>query len=767
MEKPSTRKNAARGGVPAKATAKIVSAPTLPAWLNREALWGVLLVLAVVLAYQPVWTAGFIWDDNIQLTDNPCIAGPLGLKEIWTTSDSGYYPLVLTSFWVEHKLWGFAPLPYHLVNVLMHGLCAVLLWRVLRRLHIPGAWLGAALWALHPVQVETAAWITELKNTQSGLFYLLTILFYIDGLKAPASQSEKPRRWNYTLTLLFAAMAMASKPSTIVLPIVLALAAWWMEGRWSWLRVAKLWPFALMTVFSSLLTLWTQQVQGAGDLQWARSLPQRVATTGDVVWFYLGKLAWPHPLIFIYPRWEIDAGQWTAWLPLLTLLALLIFLWTRRSTAWGRPCFFALAYFIASLLPVLGLIDGFFWRYSLVGDHFQYLASMGPLALAGAALARLGNLVLPGKIAIQRALAAASLLLLGMLSWQQAWVYQDLKTLWTDTETQNPGAWIAWNNLGDALVNEGRLDEAMPQFQKAVAIYPGYCEAHNNIGNLLSQAGHYDAAIPQYEQALASNPRYAEAYNGLGNALQQKGRLDEAIAQYQQSLALNPYYAAAYSNLGNALLQKNQVDDAIAVLQKALANNPNLSQSHYNLGWAYLHQGRVNDTIAQYRIALALDPDSPNILYNLGNLLLIKGQNDEAIALFQRAIELNPNYVQARNNLGAALMRKGQINAAVAQFEEAVRLDPNDAEAHNNLGGVYLHQRQPDAAIAEYMTALKINPGYVDVHANLGLAYIQKGQLDAAVAQFQEVVRLKPGDPNARALLAQAQALAKQKTLKK
>jgi hypothetical protein len=206
----------------------------VPSWLSRDWLWGLILVLTVVLVYQPVWSAGFIWDDDYHVTANPCIVGPLGLKEIWTTSAWQPFPLVMTVFWVEHALWGLAPLPYHLVNVFQQAMGTVLLWRVLRSLRVPGAWLGAALWALHPVQVESVAWISEMKNTQSCVFYLLTILFFVRWLKARDLDGRTGAGWNYGLTLLFAALAMASKSSTVILPVVLGLCAWWMEGKWPW-----------------------------------------------------------------------------------------------------------------------------------------------------------------------------------------------------------------------------------------------------------------------------------------------------------------------------------------------------------------------------------------------------------------------------------------------------------------------------------------------------------------------------------------------------
>ena len=231
------------------------AAQRMPIWLSRNWLLGLILVVAVIATYSPIWHAGYIWDDSMHVTENPCVVGPLGLKEIWTTSAWRPFPLVITMFWVEHALWGLAPLPYHLVNVFEHAACAVLLWRVLLGLRIPGAWLGAALWALHPLQVESVAWISEMKNTQSGLFYLLTILFFVKSLRTKEGHKQNEVDWNYGLTLLFAALAMASKSSTVILPVVLCLCAWWMDGRWHWRNLIKLSPIFLLSVAASAASL--------------------------------------------------------------------------------------------------------------------------------------------------------------------------------------------------------------------------------------------------------------------------------------------------------------------------------------------------------------------------------------------------------------------------------------------------------------------------------------------------------------------------------
>jgi tetratricopeptide (TPR) repeat protein len=582
MAKRSKKKKAAGGAISAKVSTAKASVPPTTLWLNQDSFWALLLVLAVILAYSPVWWAGYIWDDDFHLTANPVIIGPQGLLDIWTTSIVKFCPFVFTTFWMEHALWGVAPMPYHVVNVLFHASSAVLLWRVLRRLEISGAWLGAALWALHPVQVESVAWISEMKNTESGVFFLLTILFFVRWLKARETEGQNGAGWDYRLTLLFAFLAMASKSSTVILPIALGLCACWVEGRWRWRNLITIGPIFLLAVVGSALTMWTPDSDQAADFHLSQTWPERLATAGDAAWFYLGKLLWPSPLLTIYPRWQIDAGQLVAYLPLLLAIIALIVFWIKRES-WSRPWFFAFAYFLAALLPVLGLIDMSYLNYSFVADHFQYLASMGPLALAGAGLTRLSAFLLPGKSSFQGILGAGLLLLLGSLSWQYARTYQNDETLWPNTVRHNPDAWPAYNNLGKALMREKRPAEAAVQFAKVTQLIPSYIVARDNLGVALTDIGQTTEAIAQIEQVLQTDPNYAPAHYNLGNAFEQAGRNDRAIEEYELAVRLKPDFAVAHNNLAAALYQAGRVQEAAAELEECLRLNPDNAAARQNL----------------------------------------------------------------------------------------------------------------------------------------------------------------------------------------
>jgi len=765
MANRSDEKNIAASGACIKRTATCVGIQSAPSRPSPDWFWGLILLLCVVLTYTPVWHAGFIWDDDAHLTANPCIIGPLGLKEIWTTSAADICPFTFTTFWLEHALWGLAPLPYHIVNVLMHGACAVLLWQILRSLLVRGAWLGAALWALHPVMVESVAWISEMKNTESGLFFLLSVLFYVRWLRAEYLDGRTGVGWNYVLALLFAALAMASKSSTVILPVGLCLCAWWMESRWHWRNLARVGPILLISIVASALSIWTQRLALARfvyDPQWAPTWPQRMATAGDAVWFYLGKLLWPRPLMTIYPRWQIDTGQYVSYLPLLTVIVILSIFWLKREPR-SRACFFAFAYFIAALMPVLGLIDNPIFRYSLVFDHFQYLASMGPLALAGAGLVRFANFITPKEPWLRPSLCAGLLLILGMASWQRTLVYKSEEAFWEDALARNPRCWMGYNNLGNALLQKGQVDEALGQFRKALEINPNYVDARSNFGAALFEKGRVDDAVAQYNRTLEIDPYYAQANYNLGLALFQNGQIDDAIAQYKKAVKINPYYAEAHNTLGNALLQKGQLDEALGQFQNALEINPNYVDARSNLGVALFQKGQVDDAVVQYKKAVEINPDYVNARYNLGNALLQKGQLDEAIAQFQKAVEIKPDYVDAHYNLGNALFKKGRSNEAINQFQQALHINPDYVNARSNLAVVLFQKGQLEEAVAQLQKAVDISPNSYKIRYNLGNVLFEKGKLEEAITQFQEALRLKPDFSPAQEKLARASALARQR----
>jgi Flp pilus assembly protein TadD len=555
------------------------------AWLP-----GFLLVAAVFIAYLRVRHAGFIWDDDDHLIHNPCIVGPLGFAAIWTTSRAVYYPLVLTSFWIQHALWGLHSEPYHLVNVATHAVCAILLWQVLRRLNVAGAWLGAALWALHPVQVESVAWITEQKNTQSCLFYLLSILFFLRWLEtagAPGVSRARP----YAVALLCAILANLSKSSTVMLPAVLMLCWWWRDRGWRWRNLLTLAPFFTLSVVAGLWTIWEQKYANhALGPEWSQSWPERAVIAGKDICFYLGKLAWPHPLTFIYPRWATDATQASAFVPLIAVVCAMFLLWLVRAGRL-RPVFFAAAYFVISIFPVLSFFNVYFFRYSFVGDHFQYLASMGPLALAGAGIAWACKSIGGEERLLYPVAAGALAIVLGMLTYLQCGVYYNIETLWRSTLADNPDAWIAHFNLADILVRKGRLDEAVAHYREHLRLFPNSEECLGNLANVLLMQGHAEEAAQFYGKLLIVNPDSAEGHANLSAALLRLGKVNEAIRQAGKAVELSRHkneageghnHAVMLRALATAYARAGRFPEAIQTATLALQS----AESQSNAGLA-------------------------------------------------------------------------------------------------------------------------------------------------------------------------------------
>ena len=648
------------------------------------------LSLLVLAAFLPSLHAGYLIDDDGNLTQNRWIidqAGLQGLKTIWTTNAANYFPLVLSAFWLEHLLWGLNPMPYHLVNLLLHATDALLLWHVLCKLGIPGAWLGAALWALHPVQVETVAWISEQKNTQSCLFFLLTVLFFLRWL-------EKGNALRYASALIFGILAILSKSSTVMLPVVLCLCWWWLEqGKraWAWRNGLALWPFFLISSAAGLWTIRAEKISGAVGIPWGQSCAERLVNAGSVPWFYLQKLFWPDRLTFIYPRWEINVGVLLSWLPLVGGLFFLWIIWLHRDRSEvGRAVFFASAYFLASLFPVLGLLDVCFFRLSYVADHFQYLASMGPLALVAAARSILSARFQPKSLAglPKLGMIAASLflvILLGTLSWQQCHEYLDSETLWRRTLTKNPLCWIANNNLGSALLERGEREQAKTHLEQALKLHPDYVEAHSNLGALLTQEGRAVEAMFHLRRAVLLDPNFAEAHYNLGNALLQTGNQREAAGEFTKALEINPNHAHSENNLGTILLEQEQTREASGHFQRAISLNTVYPEAHYNMGRAMMMLGKNDGAAACFSKALELKPDYAGAHNNLGYVLLQQGKAAEAIIHFRKAIELNPKSAEAHFNLGTALAKSGDSQGTLAELNQAVELEPANQAYHNLL----------------------------------------------------------------------------------
>ena len=642
-------------------------------WLLAAAI----LVLTF-LAYQPVWRAGYIWDDDVYVTRNPMLTETDGLRNIWFSTHQGsqYFPLVYTTLRIEHRLWDLNPLGYHLVNVLLHSLDALLVWAVLRRLALPGAWLAAAIFALHPVHVESVAWITELKNTQSTLFYLLALLAW---MKFTDKETVRPWRF-YTLALLLHALALFSKTTACTLPAALVLVLWVRSQPIGWRRLAQVVPFLVLGIAMGSVSVWWEGHLGHYQGNYfAFGGLERLLIASRAVWFYALKLAWPTNLMFSYPRWQINPRSPLQYLWLIGCVAVTLVLWWRRNQ-WGRGCAGAVIFFAATLSPVLGFIPLYTFRFSFVADHYQYLASIGLIALVAALISRQAGAWHLGFPA-QCALSLTLLLVLGVSTWRQARVYQDSETLWRDTVTKNPGSWIAHCNLGAELENLGRPSEAKEHYEQALRIEPGCAEAHYDLGNSLARAGRFEDAIQHYEQALRLiNSDYPRTFNNLGIALYRLGRLSEAKERYEQALQIKPDYAEAHFNLGVVLERLGKSKEAMGQYEEALRLKPGLAEAHYNWGLALENAGNTPEAIRQYEQALRIKPDYPEVQNNLAWLLAAHAPSEgggpvRAVTLAERACSLTTNSAFAYlDTLAAAYAAAGRFYNAVPTAQKAIEL---------------------------------------------------------------------------------------------
>ena len=635
----------------------------------RRIFLGLLLALLTVLVYHGAWKGGFIWDDDDYVTKNALLTRQDGLSRIWFSLDapSQYFPLTYTVLRIERSLWGLAPAGYHWVNIALHVGNALLLWWLLARLKVPGAYLAALIFALHPVQVESVAWITELKNVLMGFFFLLALLAW------SAFVDENPkRRWRggfYLAALLFYFLALSAKTTACTLPVALLLFLWLTKKPITKSRLGQISPFVLFGLVMGAVTIWWERYhQGTRGTLFVLNPIDRLLVASHAVWFYLGKLTWPVDLAFIYPQWKISAADPCAYLWFIACLAAAAAIFILRKRA-GRGLEVAALFFVTTLGPVLGFIMLYTFRYTYVADHYQYLASIGPIALVAAGLAQLTR-----RGALLRALGAGAagsiIFLLSILTWRQSATYRDVETLWRSTLMKNPDCWMAYNNLGIELAKRGEFDDAIAQYQRSIALQANYAQAHYNLGTALLERGEVDRAIAECRTSLNLQPNDPDGQVALGNALLGAGRVDESIVHYSRALALQPEDADAHYNLGNALQMNGNIVSATDHYRRALEIAPGIMEAHLNLGNLFFQQKREREAIGQYREALGLSPRSVKVLNNLAWALV--SASDPSLHDGRRAVELAEQANSAAGDSDAlVLYTLGAAYAEVGRFEKA------------------------------------------------------------------------------------------------
>ena len=678
---------------------------------GRPEFGKVLLLCAVtVAAYLPALRAGFAWDDDMLVTRNALITSASGLHRIWfTTQSADYWPVTLTAFWVQWRLWGMHALGYHAVNLALHIAESLMLWRLFRRLGLARAFLGAVVFAVHPVNVESVAWISELKNLMAMLFFLASAGWFLDsGLadREPARRVPCARGF-YLLSLGAFALAMLSKGSAAVEPLILAgLVAWrrkFLPG--DLLRLA---PFLALGAILAGVDIWFQR-HGTGAVFRSAGPLERILGAGAVVWTYLGHAVWPVNLAFVYPEWKIRAGDPLWWIPLLAAAGLTLLLWLKRGR-WSRRALFGWGFFCVALAPAMGFTDVYFMKYSLVADRYEHLAMIAIAGMiAGAGFSDLG-FRLP-RLPIGRLAAAALVAVLAVLTYRQCGTFGDARTLFQATLERNPRCWLAYEYLGSTPPDWGT-----------------------------------PAGIAELEKALEFKPDYAEAHYNIGISLEGEGRRAEALQHFRESIRLDPRFPDSRSSLGNLLRVMGRPTEAAVQIDEALRLAPDFPEAHFNKGILLAGSGRIPEAIAQYREAVRLNPSYVEARNSLGSLLQGAGMTAEAIVQFQEAIRLSPGGYEAENNLGIALLNSpGRLAEAIAHFEAAERVNPESAVIQANLGYALAAAGRVSDAILHDEVALRLEPGNPAFHTNLGGALLKAGRRTEAEGEFAEAARLRSG----------------------
>jgi protein O-mannosyl-transferase len=744
------------GKTPGVANSRSPESESRPARLND--CWlaaGVCLFLAAIIWLVFGQTLGheFVnYDDNVYVYENPVVQKGLTLEGIVSAFtrvySSNWHPLTIMSHMLDCQFYGLSPDGHHLTNILLHTATVILLFLVLRR--VTGLlWRSAfvaAVFAIHPLRVESVAWVAERKDVLSGLFFMLTLGAYIRYVRRPFSIGH------YLPVVFLFALGLMCKPMLVTLPLVLLLLDYWPLNRlrtpaatgpifrfsgWSVPRrllFEKL-PLFGLAVASCVVTIFAQHEALQSFEKFSLPLNMGNALVSYVA--YLSQMFWPSGMAVLYPFAPKDVGVSKVVLSLVLLAGISggVFILRRRPyflTGW--------LWYLIMLVPVIGVVQV---GAQARADRYTYLPQIGLYLLLTWAAADLCAGWRHRRWMLG-SFATAILAALIFCARTQTSYWRNSESLWTHTIASTSDNYIGHNNLSIVLVQKGQVDEGIVHSQKAQQINPDYADARNNLGIALVQMGHVDEAIIHYQKALRINPDSAEVHYNFGIALLKKGLLDEAIAHYQKALEINPDYADACNNLGIALLQKGNVDEAIIHYQKALRIKPDNAEAHNNLGSALSQKGEVNEAIAQYQKALQIKPGYADAHYNLGNALLKMGNVDEAIAHCQTALQIKPGYAEACYQLGNALFQKGDLDKAIVHYQTTLQINPDYAEAHNNLAIALVQKGQVDEAITHCQKSLQIKPGFAEAHYNLGNVLLQKGNVDEAIIHYQQALKIKP-----------------------
>lgn len=621
-------------------------------------LVAITLVICIGVCFSPATEAGFIWDDEDYVTMNPNLRDSNGLVATWTEPSSlpQYYPLVHTTFWFEYQAWGLDPLGYHVVNLVLHGLAALLLFLLLRQLGFKWAWAIAILFAVHPVQVESVAWVTERKNCLSLVFYLLSMKAFLSWwLIDEESSSRKTPRYIYAL--LFYCCALLSKTVTCSLPAALALLYWWRQGRITRPLLKALLPFLLIGIGMASLTVWmeTNHVNAQG-VDWELSFVERLLIASRAVWFYITSIVWPAGLCFNYPRWVIDVTSPLAWLYSIALIGTLAVLYVKRHRITRGPIT-AFCLFIGTLFPALGFIDVYPMRYSFVADHFQYLAT--PFAMV---LLVEGVRVLSRKVGIGAkpvlALGLCLLCVLMAVTYRHTSQFQSLQALWRGTIKTNPESWLAMLNLGALELDKGNLTEAKDLLERADRLKDGDPDLDNNLGILYFELGDKKQAQVHFTASLALRNDSPKVHHNLGVTLWDNGAKAEGKQHVKEALRIAPSYVDAHGTMARFLIDEGKHKRAINHLTLALRSRPSDLRLQQGMATCLIKERKFKDAIQHLAVILSVEPQNSDARLSVVACLRKGGKFDLADRHLLEVLSLSPQNEKAQSELRKVLARK-------------------------------------------------------------------------------------------------------------
>ena len=705
----------------------------------------------VAVAYAPaVLWGGFVWDDTI-FTEAEPVRIVSGLWDIWFAPEKigrepHYWPLTYTTFWLEHKLWGFWAPGFHAINVVLHIANTLLLWRLLRRVEVPGAWLVAAVFAVHPLNVNSVAWIIERKDVLSGLFYLTAALAW---LRYEEKAREDAGGWRHlVLSAMLLGAGLLCKSSVVTLPAALLIVQWWRHGRVSagdLLRVAPL--FAVAALVTALdLSLYLNRVLHSFDY----SLVERVLVAGRALWFYPVKILWPADLAVVYPLWDVRVSDPGAWAYPAAAVALAAALWCLRRRIGRGPLAGALFYAV-TVSPMLGIVPFSYMALSFVADRFQYLAGIGVTAVViGAAAGGLAGAVgsagwLPASAAVPvlaRGLAVAVLLALGTLTWGQASLYRDDLTFFAHFVERNPTESTAQARVAEGLYKEGRHEEALAPLRKALELEPESAEWHRGVGVLLNKLKRHEEALGLLRKAVELDPRWVHAHAELGAVLDDMGRPEEALAPLRKALELEPESAERHVRVGVVLDKLKRHEEALDLLRRAVELDPRRVNAHVELGTVLDDMGRSEEALAPLRKALELEPESSERHVRVGVVLNKLKRHEEALDLLRRAVELDPRRVRAHVELGTVLDDMGRPEEALVPLRKALELEPESSERHVRVGVVLNKLKRHEEALDLLRRAVELDPRRVNAHVELGTVLNDMGRPEEALAPLRKALEL-------------------------